>query len=160
MFIFNDIIGHLGLIELPLKGRKFTWSNMENEPLLEQLDWFFTTPSWTSCFPNTLVLPMAKSSSDHVPCMVTIGTSIPKLRIFRFENYWADHPTFLECVEKSWKKPSYKSNSIAVLAHKFKNLRYDLKRWQVSLSTIKTLIADCNKVILFLDNLEEAEGSF
>jgi hypothetical protein len=28
MFIYNDIIGHLGLIELPLKGRRFTWSNM------------------------------------------------------------------------------------------------------------------------------------
>jgi hypothetical protein len=25
--IFNEIIGHLGLLELQLKGRKFTWSN-------------------------------------------------------------------------------------------------------------------------------------
>jgi hypothetical protein len=25
----------LGLIELPLKGRAFTWSNMQNDPLLE-----------------------------------------------------------------------------------------------------------------------------
>jgi hypothetical protein len=38
MFLFNDIIGHLGLIELTLKGRLYTWSNMQNEPLLEQLD--------------------------------------------------------------------------------------------------------------------------
>jgi hypothetical protein len=29
MFLFNDIIGHLGLIELPLKGRLYTWSNMQ-----------------------------------------------------------------------------------------------------------------------------------
>jgi hypothetical protein len=43
MFLFNDIIGHLGLLELPLKGRKYTWSNMQNNPLLEQLDWFFTS---------------------------------------------------------------------------------------------------------------------
>ena len=38
MFIFNEIIGHLGLLELPLKGRKYTWSNMQSQPLLEQLD--------------------------------------------------------------------------------------------------------------------------
>jgi hypothetical protein len=38
MFLFNDIIGHLGLIEMTLKGRLYTWSNMQNEPLLEQLD--------------------------------------------------------------------------------------------------------------------------
>jgi hypothetical protein len=25
MLIFNDIIGHLGLVELPIKGRKYTW---------------------------------------------------------------------------------------------------------------------------------------
>lgn len=28
MFLFNEIIGHLGLIELPIKGQQFTWSNM------------------------------------------------------------------------------------------------------------------------------------
>ena len=28
IFLFNEIIGHLGLIELPLKGRQYTWSNM------------------------------------------------------------------------------------------------------------------------------------
>ena len=27
--IFNDIIGHLGLVEFSLKGRAFTWSNMQ-----------------------------------------------------------------------------------------------------------------------------------
>ena len=41
MFIFNEIIGHLGLLELPIKGRSYTWSNMQDTPLLEQLDWFF-----------------------------------------------------------------------------------------------------------------------
>jgi exonuclease III len=42
---FNYAIGHLGLMELPLKGRKFTWSNMQMDPLLEQLDWFFISPN-------------------------------------------------------------------------------------------------------------------
>jgi hypothetical protein len=35
MLLFNEIIGHLGLLELPLKGRKYTWSNMQDQPLLE-----------------------------------------------------------------------------------------------------------------------------
>jgi hypothetical protein len=38
---FNEIISYLGLIELPIKGRSFTWSNMQADPLLVQLDWFF-----------------------------------------------------------------------------------------------------------------------
>jgi hypothetical protein len=41
--VLNDAIGHLNLIELPLKGRSYMWSNMQSEPLLELLDWFFTS---------------------------------------------------------------------------------------------------------------------
>lgn len=70
MMIFNNIISNLGLLELPLKGRSYTWSNMQNSPLLEQLDWFFTTVSWTASYPSTLVKPLARSISDHVPCVV------------------------------------------------------------------------------------------
>lgn len=39
--IFNNIISYLGLIELPVKGRSCTRSNMQENPLLEQLYWFF-----------------------------------------------------------------------------------------------------------------------
>ena len=45
MLLFNEAISKLGLIELPLKGRKYTWSNMQQDPLLERLDWFFTSDS-------------------------------------------------------------------------------------------------------------------
>jgi hypothetical protein len=38
----NDAISNLGLQEIPLKGRSYTWSNMQQDPLLEQLDWCFT----------------------------------------------------------------------------------------------------------------------
>ena len=38
IFLFNEIIGHLGILELPIKGRAYTWSNMQADPLLEQLD--------------------------------------------------------------------------------------------------------------------------
>jgi hypothetical protein len=78
MMLFNEIVGHLGLLELPLKGRSFTRSNMQREPLLEQLDWFFTSANWISKYPHSMVLPLAKIGSDHVPCMVTVDTSIPK----------------------------------------------------------------------------------
>uniref|UniRef100_A0A453L8B1 Uncharacterized protein n=1 Tax=Aegilops tauschii subsp. strangulata TaxID=200361 RepID=A0A453L8B1_AEGTS len=57
IFIFNEIIGHLGLLELPIKGRAYTWSNMQDNPLLEQLDWFFTSANWISVYPMSQVLP-------------------------------------------------------------------------------------------------------
>jgi endonuclease/exonuclease/phosphatase family metal-dependent hydrolase len=78
IMVFNDMISNLGLQEIPLKRRSFTWSNMQQDPLLEQLDWCFTSVNWISDYPNTLMIPLAKTTSDHVPCVVQIGTSIPK----------------------------------------------------------------------------------
>jgi hypothetical protein len=109
-------------------------------PILEQLDWFFTSANWSSDYPNTMVFPLAHSASDHVPCVVSIDTSIPKDKLFRFENYWVQMPGFLECVKDSWKKPSHKQYSSAVMADKLKSLRYDLKKWHVSLAKIKMII--------------------
>ena len=34
MIAFNRLISHHDLVEIPLKGRAFTWSNMQNPPLL------------------------------------------------------------------------------------------------------------------------------
>lgn len=53
MFIFNEAISALGLVELPLHGRKFTWSNKQDPPLLERLDLFFTSTSWTLSYPDS-----------------------------------------------------------------------------------------------------------
>jgi hypothetical protein len=57
MFLFNAAISSLGLVELPLQGRKFTWSNKQDPPLLERLDWFFTSACWTLSYPTTSVSP-------------------------------------------------------------------------------------------------------
>ena len=95
-FIFNNIISHLGLIELPIKGQSYTWSNMQGTSLLEQVDWFFTSVAWTNQYPLTVVLPLARITSDHLPYKIQIDTSIPKANIFRFENYWFSHPCCID----------------------------------------------------------------
>src|SRR4051812_10931149 len=97
-----EVIGFLQKMARPLKGRSYTWSNMQVDPLLEQLDWFLTSSSWISIYPNIVVFPMAKTGSDHVPCIVSIDTTIPKSNIFRFENFWVELPGFRECVTASW----------------------------------------------------------
>ena len=160
MFIFNELIDHLGLLELPLKGRSFTWSNMQQIPLLEQLDWFFTTADWISLYPNTVVHPLAKPTSDHVPCVVSIDTVIPKANLFRFDNFWVQQPGFLDCVRGVWDSDVPNLSSSALLTHKFKLLRGALKKWRTSLSKLKILIAQCNMVILFLDDMEEDRPLF
>jgi hypothetical protein len=155
IMVFNEIISDLGLQEIPLKGRSFTWSNMQQNPLLEQLDWCFTSVNWTSDYPNTLMLPLSRTTSDHTPCKIQIGTAIPKAKIFRFENFLVDQPGFLETVQSIWQSKVKASNSATRVVAKFKKLRRVLKKWALGLSKIKNLIKKCDAVLVILEKLEE-----
>jgi len=120
-------ISALGLVELPLKGRRFTWSNKQPSPLLERLDWFFTSAIWTVSYPNTFASPLVNETSDHVPCIISISTVIPKKSIFRFENYWMEHQDFLPLVQQAWSTPTHENDAAKIITAKFKNLRRVLK---------------------------------
>jgi hypothetical protein len=151
---FNEIISYLGLIELPIKGRSYTWSNMKSDPLLVPLDWFFTSPARTIKFPNTLVNPLAKPTSDHIPCVISVGTNIPKAKVFRFENHWVRMPGFLDVVNSIW-EINCPGDAAKSLSANFKRLRKGLKQWSTSFSVLSTLISNCNKIILMLDSYED-----
>ena len=80
---------------------------------------------------------MAKLTSDHVPCKIVIGTCIPKSNIFRFENFWPQHPGFLETTQEGWAAQVRNSKDAAtVLAGKLKNTRQKLKPWSKQLSNL------------------------
>ena len=108
-----------------------------------------------------MVLPSAKITSDHIPCKIVIGTSILKSNIFRFENFWPEYPGFFEAVQDGWSKQVRNlRDSASSLAGKLKNTRYNLKRWIKNLSNLSSLIATCNKVIFYLDSLEDCRPLF
>jgi hypothetical protein len=132
---------------------------MQTNPLLEQLDWFFTSPNWTLDHPHTEVLPLAKITSDHIPCKIAIDTRIPTSNIFRFENYWAEHSDFLTQVQSNWLN-SLDGNAVKNISSKFKTLRSHLKAWSTNLSNLNLLIQNCNTVILFLDSLKNRRTLF
>ena len=75
--------------------------------------------------------------------------------IFRFENFWLEHPGFYEVVQAAWSKPVNRTDIASVLSAKFKNLRYDLKYWSKNISNLSLLIDKCNTVIFYLDCLQE-----
>jgi hypothetical protein len=127
MLLFNDIIRAQNLIDLPLNGATFTWSNMQTEPLMERLDWFLTSNNWTSVFPNTSVQALARPVSDHTPCLISIQSSIPRSKVFRFEIFWVQHPGFKKTVQAAWQINVRKSNAAATINAKLKNVRRALK---------------------------------
>lgn len=52
MAMFNDLINFWGWIDFPFNGHSYTWSNMQDPPLLLKLDWVFCSTEWLACFPK------------------------------------------------------------------------------------------------------------
>jgi endonuclease/exonuclease/phosphatase family metal-dependent hydrolase len=71
MLKFNEAISQLDLMEIPLHGLSFTWSNRQREPLLQRLDWFFMSQEWSVCYPDTHATTLPRDISDHVPCLIS-----------------------------------------------------------------------------------------
>ena len=157
MLAFNEAISALALVEIPIKGREYTWSNMQNAPLLEKLDWVFSSESWTSTYLNTMVTPLSKPISDHTPFNIQIGTSIPRSTLFRFENYWLSHHDFKEKVKSIWEQDIPESDSAKRITAKFKRPRKDIKIWAKDKSQLASTIKNTSAVIEFFDSLRNIE---
>ena len=127
---------------------------MQIDPLLEQIDWFFTSNNWTSTYPKTLVKPLGRPVSDHIPCVVSIETSIPRSKISRFESYWVHHPGFLDTVSNAWSKPIRSNNMATVISRKLKLLRHELKSWSKGISKLSIAIENSNRALFEIDELE------
>jgi len=155
MLLFNEAINRQALAEIPLKGRNYTWSNMQDAPLLEKLNWCFTSESWALSFPSTMAIPLAKTTSDHTPVLIKIGTTIPKSHIFRFENFWLKHSQFKEVVKQIWEQDIQEVDSAKCIAAKFKRLRKGHKIWAKTVSNMKATIENTNFMILCYDVIEE-----
>jgi uncharacterized membrane protein YbaN (DUF454 family) len=155
MFRFNVAISHLGIHEIVLQGKKFTWSNLQPSPLHEKLDWVFTSSGWAIAYPTTTVSALDMLPSDHCPCIVNISTAIPRNKIFRFENHWLKHQQFQEILSQSWENSLAISDKAKLITAKLKSLRKRLSEWQASMSNLKTIIANVRTVILFLEVLAD-----
>jgi hypothetical protein len=158
MNLFNELISNLDLVEIHFSGRSFTWRHMRADPLLVKLDWVFTSNSWTSAFPATFVQPLSRPISDHISFVLQIGINVPRPSMFRFENFWIQHPGFLETVSLQWHNSPFFGNAAKNLSSRLKHARDSLKLWSKNLSSLSKLIYNCKWVLLLLDGLEDQQN--
>lgn len=155
MLWFNEAISSLGIVEIPLHSRKYTWTIKQHPPLLERLDWFFTSMSQTTAYPITLAHPLTLETSYHWPCVTEIKTEISKGRVFRFENCWVLQESFMPLVEACSTSSNDLPDQAKNLIAKFKSLRGALRSWEKQLSRLKELIANVKLVLSFMEAIEE-----
>jgi exonuclease III len=88
MGCFRRWINDLAVKEVPLHGRKFTWSNGQNYPTLVRLDRAFCSVEWEQIFPNCLLQSAASQYSDHCPLILGLNGIRQGKRRFHFKAFW------------------------------------------------------------------------
>jgi hypothetical protein len=53
-------------------------------------------------YPGSSVTTLSRDISDHMSCLVSITTDVPKAKVFRFENYWLQHDDFMQVMNLGW----------------------------------------------------------
>jgi exonuclease III len=96
---FQRLINDLAVKDVPLHGRKYTWSTQQTSPTLVRLDRVLSTVEWELIYPNAFLQSAAKFDSDR--CQLLLGLKDNKVgkRRFHFEAFWPKLEGFHEAVE-------------------------------------------------------------
>jgi exonuclease III len=129
MHEFSDFISVHGLVDLPLSGGNFTWTNNREVSSMSKLDRFLFTSDWAEGFVHICQKRLIRVNSDHFPVLFKCGVIRRGRRPFRFENMWLKAEGFGDRVKSWWESYSVTGTPSYVLAYKLKALKADLKRW-------------------------------
>ncbi|KAL0419002.1 UNVERIFIED_CONTAM: hypothetical protein Sradi_1313700 [Sesamum radiatum] len=102
---FRNCIRDSGLVQLPFTGCPFTWHNCSEGPrsLWKRLDRMLANTNWMDAWPNSSYISALPSTSDHSPLILTGMDRGEEHVIFRFDNYLAHLPGFLNSVKEIWR---------------------------------------------------------
>jgi uncharacterized protein YbcC (UPF0753/DUF2309 family) len=78
-------------------------------------------------YTGSSVRTLSRDTSDHVPCLLTMLTDIPKAKVFRFENYWMNHEDFMQVMQHDWTVLVTHSDKAKKLIAKFKEFEKSFK---------------------------------
>ncbi|KAK8669844.1 hypothetical protein V6N13_104613 [Hibiscus sabdariffa] len=98
---FSEFIDALNLIDPPLSGGAFTWSNFRERPTLSRLDQFLFSLEVFIDWSNMVQSLMPKSISDHNPIAISLATLKWSPKPFRWFDYWEDDKGIVESVHVS-----------------------------------------------------------
>lgn len=153
---FRNTLAHCELHEIRLQNRKYTWSNLRQNPTLVRLDRVFCNVSWDLHFAGHALHALSSGHSDHCPLLLSHQSGPRRPAPFRFENYWTKLPRFMDVVKEAWSKPTSHTEPFHRLGHKLHHTATALKAWA------RTLIPDARlkfhmaqEVILRLDEAED-----
>lgn len=145
---FRQFVNQAGLMDMDLKGCKFTWvSNPRNGFVTrEKLDRVLVNWEWRMVFPHAIAEALPIISSDHAPILLTVQPRGRSARQFKYEAFWENHEDCKNVVQQGWIKGSVEGSVWRTLMNRTKTCRKELMGWQfVAFKNAETEIRKCKE---------------
>jgi len=98
---FNNFVGGNLLVDLPLRGRKYTWFRGDGKSM-SHIDKFLLSESWCLTWPNCFQLATSCGLSDHCPLVLAIDDENWGPRPFGMLKCWETLPGYNNFVREKW----------------------------------------------------------
>ncbi|KAJ1688151.1 hypothetical protein LUZ63_019541 [Rhynchospora breviuscula] len=158
MLLFNSFISQVGLVEIPLQGRRFTWSNKRPNPTLSKIDRVFFSHDWLNLPANFSLIDLPATTSDHAPLLLSLKPiSSTCKRSFKLESFWLRATDFDSVVAHSWTQAPSAHDPAENLIGKLRFVAKSLTLWaSVKFASYNVNLRRTKLVIRFLDLSEES----
>jgi hypothetical protein len=152
---FRSLIQDLELIDYPILGKRFTWSNEREHATFTRIDRVMVSKEWELANPQFQLTPASSNVSDHCPLLLS-RMERKHFSGFRFEAHWLKHEDFMSVVQAAWEKPVRSINAIRVLHTKLCRTAKALKKWSKGIVRWEKFVsAIADEVIFNLDVAQE-----
>ena len=129
---FHECLFNLELSNMSFLGPIFTWMNRHEGDnfIARKLDRCLQNECCLDVFPNAMTEVFQPGLSDHCPLVTSLNfrpeSGRRKLYPFKFFNFWAEHPAFLEIVKDAWNIDVF-GTPVFRLTRKLKSVKAALK---------------------------------
>ncbi|GJW56437.1 RNA-directed DNA polymerase, eukaryota [Tanacetum coccineum] len=144
---FNTFITNSHLIDVPLGGYSFTWSD-KHASKMSKLDRFLISDGLLDLFPNLSGLILHCRIFDHKPIILKESHMDYGLTPFCLFHSWFLEQDLAYVVEDSWNNDGvHASNAMIFLKNKLKSLKQTLKTWSIQKRVPGITIVEFSKTI-------------
>jgi len=118
------------LIDLPLRGRSFTWFKGDGKSM-SRIDRFLLSEKWCLTWPNCFQMATARGPSDHCLLVLSIDEENWGPRPLRLLKCWEKISGYKMFVRDQWRSFHLEVWGGYVLKEKLKLLKLALKDWHI-----------------------------
>jgi len=155
--LFNQFIVDNSLIDLPLRGRRYTWFRGDGRSM-SHIDRVLLSESWCLSWPSCFQLASARGLSDHCPLVLSVDEENWGLRPSQMLMCWENFAGYNNFVRDKWNSFQVEGWGGFVLKEKFKLIKLALREWhQTHSQNLPAKIATLKDRISSLDSKGESD---